>query len=118
MSRPIHAMAAMLHPLYCSPDVWNNTALSQKQSEYVGQLFDDEQQLQIDTEFTSFMSGIGASFTRAVALRTEATKFPLTWWQSYGRVGLPALSRLALRVLSQVRVIKIEDSRISIISFL
>lgn len=102
MSRPIHAMAAMLHPLYRSPDVWNNTALSQKQSDYVGLMFTEEEQLQIDAEFTSFMTGIGPSFTRPVTLRQEATKFPLTWWQSYGRVGLPALSRTALRVLSQV----------------
>lgn len=102
MSRPIHAMAAMLHPLYRSPELWTNTALSMKQSEYVGRMFSEDEQLQIDTEFTAYMNGIGASFARPVSLRKEAMKFALTWWHSYGRVGLPNLSRLALRVLSQV----------------
>ncbi len=104
MSRPIHAMAAMLHPLYRSSELWSDTFLSTKQSEYVGLVFSEDDQLQIDREFTNYMNGIGPSFTRSVALRKEATKFPLTWWHSYGRVGLPNLSRLALRVLSQVRI--------------
>ncbi|KAI5062606.1 hypothetical protein GOP47_0023145 [Adiantum capillus-veneris] len=101
MSRPIHAMAAMLHPLYRSPELWSDTLLSTKHSEYVGLMFSEDDQLGIDKEFTNYMNGIGASFTRAVSLRKEATKYPLTWWHSYGRVGLPNLSRIALRILSQ-----------------
>ncbi|MCO5572813.1 hypothetical protein L7F22_026572 [Adiantum nelumboides] len=94
-------MAAMLHPLYRLPELWSDTFLSTKQSEYVGLMFTEDDQLEIDKEFTNYMNGIGASFTRAVSLRKEVTKTPLTWWHSYGRVGLPILSRLALRILSQ-----------------
>ncbi|MCO5563502.1 hypothetical protein L7F22_017145 [Adiantum nelumboides] len=101
MSRPIHAMAAMLHPLYRSPELWSDTFLNTKQSEYVGLMFTEDDQLEIDKEFTNYMNGIDASFTRAVSLRKEVTKTPLTWWHSYGRVGLPNLSRIALRILSQ-----------------
>ncbi|MCO5600557.1 hypothetical protein L7F22_054671 [Adiantum nelumboides] len=95
-------MAAMLHPLYRSPELWSDTFLNTKQSEYVGLMFTEDDQLEIDKEFTNYMNGIGASFTRAVSLRKEVTKTPLTWWHSYGRVGLPSLSRIALRILSQV----------------
>ncbi|KAI5071569.1 hypothetical protein GOP47_0013820 [Adiantum capillus-veneris] len=101
MSRTIYAMAAMLHSLYRLPELWSDTLLSTKQSEYVGLMFSEDDQLGIDKEFTNYMNGIGASFTRAVSLRKEATKYPLTWWHSYGRVGLPNLSRIALRILSQ-----------------
>lgn len=92
MSRPIHAMAAMLHPLYRSSELWRDTALSAMQSEYIGKMFSEDDQLEIDREFTSYMNGIGTSFARAVALRQEATKLPLTWWMSYGRIGLPKLA--------------------------
>ncbi|MCO5601500.1 hypothetical protein L7F22_055621 [Adiantum nelumboides] len=64
-------------------------------------MFTEDDQLEIDKEFTNYMNGIGASFTRAVSLRKEVTETLLTWWHSYGRVGLPNLSRIALRILSQ-----------------
>lgn len=102
MSRPIHGMAALLHPLYKTPTLFQDTRLSTLQSEYIGKMYSEEEQLQIDAEFCSYMNNLGASFTRAVALRPEACKAPLTWWQVYGRIGLPKLSRLALRILSQV----------------
>ena len=63
------------------------------------------------------MTGIGPSFTRPVTLRQEATKFPLTWWQSYGRVGMPALSRMALRVLSQVIVLNAHYRFVLLLAF-
>ncbi|MCO5606415.1 hypothetical protein L7F22_060603 [Adiantum nelumboides] len=66
-------MAAMLHPLYRSPELWSDTFLNTKQSEYVGLMFTEDDQLEIDKEFTNYMNGIGASFTRAVSLRKEVT---------------------------------------------
>ncbi|MCO5607258.1 hypothetical protein L7F22_061451 [Adiantum nelumboides] len=102
MSRPIHGMVAMLHPLYKTPALFMDTSLSTLQTNYINKVFSEEQQLAIDAEFASYMNSLGPSFVRAVATREEATKFPLTWWQIHGRIGLPKLCRLALRILSQI----------------
>ncbi|MCO5575097.1 hypothetical protein L7F22_028894 [Adiantum nelumboides] len=102
MSRPIHGMAAMLHPLYKTPALFMDTSLSTLQTNYINKVFSEEEQLAIDAEFASYMNSLGPSFVRAVATREEATKFPLTWWQIHGRIGLPKLCRLALRILSQL----------------
>ena len=100
MRRPIHGMAALLHPLYKKPELYVDTALSMLQSDYVGIMFGEEDQLLIDAEFCSFMNNLGPSFSRAVASRKEVTKHP---WHTHGRTGLPNLAHLALRILSQVR---------------
>ncbi|MCO5587430.1 hypothetical protein L7F22_041379 [Adiantum nelumboides] len=78
-----------------------DTSLSTLQTNYINKVFSEEQ-LAIDAEFASYMNSLGPSFVRTVATREEATKFPLTWWQIHGRIGLPKLCRLALRILSQV----------------
>ncbi|MCO5601022.1 hypothetical protein L7F22_055138 [Adiantum nelumboides] len=102
MSRPIHGMAAVLHPLYKKPSLFMDTSLFTLQTNYINKVFSEEEQLAIDAEFVSYMNSLGPSFVRAVVTREEATKFPLTWWQIHGRIGLPKLCRLALRILSQV----------------
>ena len=102
MSRPIHEMAALLHPFYKKPELFSESSLLALKDLYINKIYDEDEQLQIDAEMVSFMNNLGPSFTRAVVLREEATKFPLTWWQSYGRQGLPKLTHLALRILSQV----------------
>ncbi|MCO5596279.1 hypothetical protein L7F22_050340 [Adiantum nelumboides] len=78
-----------------------DTSLSTLQTNYINKVFSEEEQLAIDAEFASYMNSLGPSFVRAVATREEATKFPLTRWQIHGRIGLPKLCRLALRILSQ-----------------
>lgn len=102
MSRPIHGMAALLHPFYKTQELFHNSQLVTLKDKYINRMFGIEEQLVIDAEMCSYMNSLGPSFLRAVALRPEATKLPLTWWQSYGRQGLPQLTRLALRLLSQV----------------
>ena len=102
MRRPIHGMAALLHPFYKTPQLFEERGILKLKDDYINTMYEDEDQLVIDAEMVSFMDNLGPSFSRAVALRPEATKAPLTWWQSYGRQGLPQLSRLALRVLSLV----------------
>ncbi|MCO5600168.1 hypothetical protein L7F22_054276 [Adiantum nelumboides] len=109
MSRPIHGMAAVLHPLYKKLALFMDTSLSTLQTNYINKVFSEEVQLAIDAEFVSYMNSLGPSFVRAVATREEATKFPLTWWQIHGRIGLPKLCRLALRILSQVWPMVDED---------
>lgn len=70
--------------------------------EYINQMFNEDEQLEIDRETTSYESSLEPFFARAMALRPKATKLPLTWWQSYERHGLQKLAYIALRLLSQV----------------
>ena len=95
-------MATLLHPFYKKPELFSESSLLALKDQYINKNYDEDEQLQIDAEIVSFMNNLGPSFARAVVLREEATKFPLTWWKSYGRQGLPRLTHLALRILSQV----------------
>ena len=83
MHRPIHGMAALLHPLYKKPELYADTALSKLKSDYVGIMFGEEDQFLIDAEFCSFMNNLGPSFLSMVSSRKEVTKHPLTWWQMW-----------------------------------
>ncbi|MCO5612248.1 hypothetical protein L7F22_066512 [Adiantum nelumboides] len=101
MSRPIHGMAALLHLFYKTLELFHESDLLTLKNEYVNDLFEEQKQLAIDAEMCKYMNNLGPSFSRQAALRQEATSCPLTWWQSYGRQGLPCLTTMALRLLSQ-----------------
>ncbi|MCO5596721.1 hypothetical protein L7F22_050789 [Adiantum nelumboides] len=101
MSRPIHGMAALLHSFYKTPELFHGNDLLTLKNEYINDSFEEQEQLAIDAEMCKYMNNLGPSFSRQVALRLEATSCPLTWWQSYGRQGLPCLTTMALRLLSQ-----------------
>ena len=103
MSCPIHGMAALLYPFYKTSTLFNERSLLNLKDEYINKMFGEDEQLEIDREMTSYESSLGPSFATSVALRPEVTKLPLTWWQSYGRQGLPKLTHLALLLLSQVK---------------
>ncbi|MCO5579404.1 hypothetical protein L7F22_033259 [Adiantum nelumboides] len=96
-------MAAILHPFYKTPELFADIPLLTLRSEYLNLMLSEDDQLVIDGEMSSFMNNLGPTYLRSVATRSEATRFPLSWWQNYGRQGLPQLCKLALRVLSQPR---------------
>ncbi|MCO5592319.1 hypothetical protein L7F22_046320 [Adiantum nelumboides] len=102
MRRPIHGMAAILHPFYKTPELFGDIPLLTLRSEYLNLMLSEDDQLVIDGEMSSFMNNLGPTYLRSVATRSEATRFPLSWWQNYERQGLPQLCKLALRVLSQI----------------
>ncbi|MCO5577058.1 hypothetical protein L7F22_030880 [Adiantum nelumboides] len=101
MRRPIHGMVAILHPFYKTPELFGDIPLLTLRSEYLNLMLSEDDQLVIDGEMSSFMNNLGPTYLRSVATRSEATRFPLSWWQNYGRQGLPQLCKLALRILSQ-----------------
>ncbi|MCO5557297.1 hypothetical protein L7F22_010858 [Adiantum nelumboides] len=94
-------MAAILHPFYKTPELFADIPLLTLRSEYLNLMLSEDDQLVIDGEMSSFMNNLGPTYLRSVATRSEATRLPLSWWQNYGRQGLPQLCKLALRVLSQ-----------------
>ena len=102
MSCPIHGMAALLHPFYKKPELFSERTLLTLKDQYINIMYDEDEQLEVDAKMVSFTNNLGPSFAKAVVLREEATKFPLTWWQSYGRQGFPNLTHLAFQILSRV----------------
>ncbi|MCO5608421.1 hypothetical protein L7F22_062631 [Adiantum nelumboides] len=91
----IHGMAAILHPFYKTPDLFGDIPLLTLRSEYLNLMLSEDEQLVIDGEMSSFMNNLGLTYLRSVATRPEATKLSLSWWQNYGRLGLPQLCKLA-----------------------
>ncbi|MCO5557964.1 hypothetical protein L7F22_011538 [Adiantum nelumboides] len=64
MSRPIHGMAAVLHPLYKKLALFMDTSLSTLQTNYINKVFSKKEQLAIDA--VSYMNSLGPSFVRVV----------------------------------------------------
>ncbi|MCO5609053.1 hypothetical protein L7F22_063274 [Adiantum nelumboides] len=95
-------MAAILHPFYKTPELFGDIPLLTLRSQYLNLMLSEDDQLVIDGDMSSFMNNLGPTYLRSVATRSEATRFPLSWWQNYGRQGLPQLCKLTLRVLSQM----------------
>ncbi|MCO5575855.1 hypothetical protein L7F22_029660 [Adiantum nelumboides] len=95
MSRPIHGMAALLHPFYKTPELFHERSLLKLKDDYIDMMYDIDDQLEIDAEMINFMNNLGPSFARAMVLRPEATKFSLTWWHNFGRQGLSTLTHMA-----------------------
>lgn len=103
MRRPIHGIAALLHPLYNTEDTQTNAALQTARTEYLAQVYDEDQQYFIDMELAPYYNGMGAGFSTPVARRRESCLRPVQWWENHG-FATPHLRTLALRVLSQVHM--------------
>ncbi|KAH7277995.1 hypothetical protein KP509_38G019200 [Ceratopteris richardii] len=73
LSRPIHSFAALLHPYFKDPRLW---------------------------DFSAYMSNVGIAYARSTSLRQDVTSRPLEWWNHYG-YGHLIIAPHALRVLSQ-----------------
>lgn len=101
MKRPIHGMAALLHPLYKSPELFMDGSLLFLRDKFMTQVMSEEQQIQLDREMIGYSNNLGESYSRSVSMRPEVCKAPLDWWETHG-YNQPMLRTLALRVLSQV----------------
>lgn len=98
MCRPIHGMAALLHPLYQNEDTASNPELLAMHDLY---LEATHPQTKIKSSMVSYMHSLGATFSRPTCNKEEETKTPLNWWLIYGYKSFE-LQQVALRVLSQV----------------
>lgn len=104
MRRPIHIVAATLHPLYKAPNLFQDATLVALRYQFVDQIISlegNDVSLLLDQELNNYENSIGAAFQRPNVADKGATKWPLNWWQTYGW-SMPHLRKLALRVLSQV----------------
>ncbi|MCO5573112.1 hypothetical protein L7F22_026877 [Adiantum nelumboides] len=99
--RLLHAVAHVLHPLWCSEDQPEFEELEEGSQTYVERWCggDVEMLRRIEDDLLAFRNNTG-NFTRAIAKLRETQLQPVSWWEKYGN-GVPTLKRLAIRVLSQ-----------------
>ena len=101
MSRPIHGMAALLHPLYRKDETISNPELLTMRDMYLEATYPQENQSEIKSSMVSYMHSLGAAFSRTSCNKEDKTKAPINWWLIYGYQSFQ-LQQVALRVLSQV----------------
>ena len=103
--RPIHGMAALLHPAYKGPLLHSDEELSSDRDMYLKFIMDGaiEEQGLFLLEIIKYHNQGSAVFTSPICLSRDSMVKPLFWWESFG-YQMPHVQKVALRVLSQVRI--------------
>ena len=101
MHRPIHGIAALLHPAYKVPHLHSDEELSTDRDAYLKSIMVDVDQGLFLEELIKYHDQRAAVFTNSLCLSRESMVKPLFWWESFG-YQMPHIQRVALRVLSQV----------------
>ncbi|KAH7315827.1 hypothetical protein KP509_21G067100 [Ceratopteris richardii] len=109
LSRPIHGFAALLHLYFKSPDLWSEASLRHMKDLYMERIMTPDQQVAFDVDFSAYMGNICIAYARTTSLRADMTSKALEWWNHYG-YGHQAMTRHALRVLSQVSPVLFETA--------
>ncbi|KAI5084420.1 hypothetical protein GOP47_0000589 [Adiantum capillus-veneris] len=100
MKRPIHYFAALLHPAYKKPELFANQELIEERNNYLFKVLKEEDIGAFLQEVINYSDQRGTAFTSNLCWKRQSLVKPLFWWESFG-YQLPALKRLALRVLDQ-----------------
>ena len=111
MHRPIHGMAAFLHPLWAKPDstVFVDPVIMGVREAYLSRVYSDEMHMKIDKDICLYQNGCGPAFTKPFAKKRNICLKPIKWWQTYGYSTID-LQTCALKVLFQVSTIKVLPS--------
>lgn len=104
LCRPIHGIAALLHPFYRSPETFRDPWLQQCKHAYASLIYDAETDVLFTDEISLYENMCGTSFTLPASYRPERSRRPIHWWETFG-FSAPLLQSLAFRVLSQVYLI-------------
>jgi len=102
MRRPIHGLAAYLHPLFRSRELSRDATLREARDNYLSRVYSEEDQLILDAQMETFVNNLGTSFSRPTSRRRSIIVKPISWWETYGYSCMD-LQSLAMRVLSQVK---------------
>ena len=103
MKRPIHGLAALLHPAYKSPSLFTDNTLLEDRDAYLTKIL----ALDVDKHGTFLQELINyndqrcTAFVSTICWKRESLVKPLFWWECFG-YQLPILQRLAMRILAQV----------------
>ncbi len=101
MRRPIHGLAALLHPAYKSPALATDRELLANRDTYLVKVLDENQRGAFLKELINYNNQRGGvAFTSPHTWRREYLVKPLFWWESFG-YDHPHLQQIALRLLAQ-----------------
>ena len=101
MKRPIHGLAALLHPAYKTPALANDANLLADRDLFLPKVLSEEEHGAFLSELINYNNQRGGpAFTNPLTWKREYLVKPLFWWESFG-YSHPHLQRVALRLLAQ-----------------
>ena len=101
MVRPIHGLAALLHPAYKKPALFTNKELLAARDEFLPKVLPLEHHMDFLRELICYNDQRGgAAFASPLTWKREYLVKPLFWWESFG-YHQPNLQKVALRLLAQ-----------------
>lgn len=101
MHRPIHGLAALLHPAYKASSLHSDAELSTDRDDYLKIIMGDTEKGLFLEELIKYHDQRGTVFMNSLCLSRESMVKPLFWWESFG-YQMSHVQRVALRLLSQV----------------
>eukprot|EP00250_Pteridium_aquilinum_P017298 c23556_g1_i1 orf=104-1159(-) len=101
MMRPIHGIAALLHPAYKSPTLATDQELLAARDSYLPKILDLDDHKRFLHELIGYNDQRGGpAFASTLTWKREYMVKSLFWWESFG-YSHPLLQRVALRILAQ-----------------
>lgn len=104
LRRPIHGIAALLHPHFRGPQTFRDPWLQQCKHTYSSRIHDDATGVQFTDEMSLYENQCALSFSLPASLQPERQRKAIQWWETFG-FSAPLLQTVAFRVLSQVSYI-------------
>ena len=101
MKRPIHGLAALLHPAYKSPSLSTDIELLAARDTFMPIVLESEEHMKFLQELINYNDQRGGpAFAAPSTWKREYMVKPLFWWESFG-YNHPHLQKVALRLLAQ-----------------
>ena len=101
MKRPIHGLAALLHPAYKTPTLAYDAELLADRDSFLPKVLPQEHQGAFLSEMINYNNQRGGpAFASPMTWKREFLVKPLFWWESFG-YNHPHLQKVALRILAQ-----------------
>ncbi|KAH7423929.1 hypothetical protein KP509_12G081500 [Ceratopteris richardii] len=100
MKRPIHGIAALLHPAFKEASLFMDTTLLEDRDTYLPKILSCEKHATFLQEFINYNDQRGIALASPIVWKRDSLVKPLFWWESFG-YQMPLLQRIAMRVLAQ-----------------
>ncbi|MCO5594444.1 hypothetical protein L7F22_048474 [Adiantum nelumboides] len=101
MRRPIHGLAALLHPAYKAPELFTDAELLADRDAFLPKALTEEEHGKFLEELIAYNDQRGGpAFASPTTWKREYLVKPLFWWDSFG-YGHRSLQKVAMRLLAQ-----------------
>ncbi len=101
MHRPIHGLAALLHPAYKAPELFTDAELLADRDAFLPKALTEEEHGKFLEELIAYNDQRGGpAFASPTTWKREYLVKPLFWWDSFG-YGHRSLQKVAMMLLAQ-----------------